>query len=86
MGPFSEQLQLQWIKRNNGYFWMMLDIPSQYVHYSVKFSCYFVRAGDHCCVLCDVTRDLLFLWYIVHQPYLYCHDVASRSFLARNYK
>ena len=25
--------------------------------------CYCVRARDHCCVLCDVTRDLLFTWY-----------------------
>ena len=26
--------------------------------------CYCLRARDHCCVLCDVTRDLLFTWYI----------------------
>ena len=25
--------------------------------------CYCVRARDCCCVLCDVTRDLLFTWY-----------------------
>ena len=25
--------------------------------------CYCLRARDHCCVLCDVTRDLLFTWY-----------------------
>ena len=25
-------------------------------------------ARDHCCVLCDKTWDLLFTWYIVHQP------------------
>ena len=30
--------------------------------------CYCARARDHCCVLCDLTRDLLFIWYIVHQP------------------
>ena len=70
----------------------MLDLPSQYVHYCLvllgEVYCVIicVRGRDHCCVLCDVTRDLLFTWYIVHQPYLYCHDVASRSFLARNYK
>ena len=29
--------------------------------------CYCLRARDHCCVLCDVTRDLLFTWYMVHQ-------------------
>ena len=30
--------------------------------------CYCVRARDHCCVLCDATRGLLFVWYMVHQP------------------
>ena len=30
--------------------------------------CYCVRNRDHCCVLCDVARDLLLTWYIVHQP------------------
>ena len=25
-------------------------------------------ARDHCCVLCGKTWDLLFTWYIVHQP------------------
>ena len=29
--------------------------------------CYCVRNRDHCCVLCDVARDLLLTWYIVHQ-------------------
>ena len=33
--------------------------------------CYCVRDKDHCCVLCDVTRDLLFAKYIVHQPNVY---------------
>ena len=33
--------------------------------------CYCVRDIDHCCVLCDVTRDLLFAKYIVHQPNVY---------------
>ena len=33
--------------------------------------CYCVRDNDHCCVLCDVTRDLLFAKYIVHQPNVY---------------
>ena len=33
--------------------------------------CYCVRDKDHCCVLYDVTRDLLFAWYIVHQPNVY---------------
>ena len=32
---------------------------------------YCVRDNDHCCVLCDVTRDLLFAKYIVHQPNVY---------------
>ena len=27
--------------------------------------CYCVRNRDHCCVLCDVARDLLLTWYIV---------------------
>ena len=38
----------------------------------VKYSilCYCVRARDHCCVLCDVTRDLLFTWYVVYQRLL----------------
>ena len=30
--------------------------------------CYCARARDHYCVLCDVTLDLLFTWYVVHQP------------------
>ena len=30
--------------------------------------CYCARARDHYCVLCDVTLDLLFTWYMVHQP------------------
>ena len=30
--------------------------------------CYCVRNRDCCCVLCDVARDLLLTWYIVHQP------------------
>ena len=30
--------------------------------------CYGLKARDHYCVLCDVTRDLLFTWYIAHQP------------------
>ena len=32
--------------------------------------CYCVRDRDHCCALCDVARDLLLTWYIVHQPKL----------------
>ena len=28
--------------------------------------CYWVRARDLYCVLCDVTPDLLFTWYTVH--------------------
>ena len=51
---------------------VMLDIPSQYMHYCLGLLCgllcYCVRDKNHCCVLCDVTRDLLFTWYIVHQP------------------
>ena len=54
----------------------MLDIPSQYMHHCVvlffEVYCYFVRvsaiwllirARDNCCVLCDVTRDMLSLVY-----------------------
>ena len=37
--------------------------------------CYCVRDNDHCCVLCDVTRDLLFAKYIVHQPNVYQYGV-----------
>ena len=37
--------------------------------------CYRVRDNDHCCVLCDVTRDLLFAKYIVHQPNVYQYGV-----------
>ena len=37
--------------------------------------CYCVRDIDHCCVLCDVTRDLLFAKYIVHQPNVYQYGV-----------
>ena len=33
--------------------------------------CYRVRDNDHCCVHCDVTRDLLFAKYILHQPNVY---------------
>ena len=33
--------------------------------------CYCVRDNDHFCVLCHVTRDLLFARYIVHQPNVY---------------
>ena len=47
---------------------VMLDIPSQYMHYCLVILCYCVSDKDHCCVLCYVTRDLLFTWYIVHQP------------------
>ena len=52
---------------------MMLDIPSQYMHsvlcrYIVwSLLCYCVKARDHCCVLCDVSWDLLFTRYMVHQ-------------------
>ena len=47
----------------------MLDMTSQYLHYCVVLLCevwYIV----YCCVLCDVTRDLLFTWYVVYQPLL----------------
>ena len=56
----------------------MLDIASQFMHYcSIVRSllCYRVRDNDHCCVLCDVTRDLLFAKYIVHQPNVYQYGV-----------
>ena len=57
-------------------FWVMLDTPSQYMHYCLRptvwgLLCYCVRDNDHCCVFYDVTRDLLFAWYIVHQPNAY---------------
>ena len=29
---------------------------------------YCLRARPHCCVLCDVTRDLLLTWYMVLDP------------------
>ena len=41
------------------------------IHYCLVLLCYCVRDKDHCCVLCDVTRDLLFAKYIVHQPNVY---------------
>ena len=41
------------------------------MHYCLVLLCYCVRDKDHCCVLCDVTRDLLFAKYIVHQPNVY---------------
>ena len=51
---------------------MMLDIPSQYMHYCVIllrevycFKC--VRARYQSCVLYDVTRDLPLTWYMVHR-------------------
>ena len=49
---------------------VMLDIPIQYnfMHYRLILLCYCVRNRDHCCVLCDVARDLLMTWYIVYQP------------------
>ena len=40
MGPFSEQLPLQWIKKKT-----MLDLPSQYVHYCL------VLLGEVYCVI-----------------------------------
>ena len=54
-------------------FRVMLDILSQYMHYYLVLlcevqKCHCVKARDHCCVFCYVTRDLLFTWYIVHQP------------------
>ena len=48
--------------------WVMLDIPSQYMHCCLVLLCYCVRNRDHCCVLCGVARDSLLTWYIVHQP------------------
>ena len=38
--------------------------------------CYCLRARVHCCVLCDVTRHLLFTWYMVHQPF-YVSDTLT---------
>ena len=39
MGPFSEQLPLQWMKK------AMFDLPSQYVHYCL------VLLGEVYCVI-----------------------------------
>ena len=47
---------------------VMLDIPSHYMHYCLVLLCYCVRDMDHCCVLCDVARDLPLTSYIVYQP------------------
>ena len=47
----------------------MLDIYTESICTIVSFYC--VRDKDHCCVLCDVSRDLLFAGYIVHQPNVY---------------
>ena len=41
--------------------------------------CYSVRNKDHCCVLCDVARDLLLTWYIVHQPKMKSAGVPNLS-------
>ena len=41
------------------------------IHYCLVLLCYCVRDKDHCCVLYDVTRDLLFARYTVHQPNVY---------------
>ena len=41
-------------------------LPSQYIHYCVvcEVYCVCLRARNHCCVLCDVSRDFLFTGYI----------------------
>ena len=55
----------------------MLDIYTKSIYAQLyrcivrSLLCYCVRDKDHCCVLCDVSRDLLFTWYIVHQPNVY---------------
>ena len=41
---------------------------SRSIMWSLLCDC--VSARTHCCVICDVTRDLLFTWYIVNQPAL----------------
>ena len=38
---------------------------SRSIVWSLLYYC--VRNRDHCCVLCDIARDLLLTWYIVHQ-------------------
>ena len=59
----------------------MLDIYTKSIYALLSRSivwsllCYCVRDKDHCCVLCDVTRDLLFAKYIVHQPNVYQYGV-----------
>ena len=71
MGPFSEQLQLQWIKRNNVRFTKSIcALLSRSIGWSLL--CYCLRGRNRCCVLRDVTRDLLFPWYIEHQPLSWC--------------
>ena len=39
--------------------------------YCVTLIVLLCKDKDHCCVLYDVTRDLLFARYIVHQPNVY---------------
>ena len=57
--------------RSNG--WCLINqVNTVYalLSYSIVWSslCYFVMAWDHCCILChDITQDMLFTWYIVHQ-------------------
>ena len=69
-------LQFRDLKFSPGYpnrlavFGVMLDIPIQHIPFCVvlyvwSLLCYCVRARDHCCVLCDMTQDLLFTWYMV---------------------
>ena len=65
------------------YIGVMSDTQSQYMHYNcLVLLCYCVRDKDHCCVLCDVTRDLLFTWYIVHQPIHRPHSICQSSNMA----
>ena len=66
------RFELSGVDCNKG---VMLNIPSQYTVYALlchsfveSLLCHCLRARDHCCVLCDITRELLFTWYVVHQP------------------
>ena len=61
------RFELSGVDCNKG---VMLNIPSQYTVHALylchsfleSLLCHCLRARDHCCVLCDVTRDLLFTY------------------------
>ena len=77
---------LEQIKSEDNIPGVMLDIPSQYMHYCLVLLCYCVRDRDHCCVLCDVARDLLLTWYIVHQPIPSHRSVLNNDWCCVNHR